>query len=78
MTNRKPLWEIMEAAYGDSITDAETKAKPKDQTWQPRHGYAAELRAIADRMNHEFFMTPDHKEVQQWLRREADRAETEK
>jgi hypothetical protein len=73
MTNehQTPLWEIMQKAYGDSAVDADMAGR----RWEPRHGYAAELRALADRMNHEFFMTPDHKEVQQWLRREAARAE---
>ena len=41
MTNPKPLWKVMQRAYDES--DDGTR-----NDWKMHHGYAAELRAIAD------------------------------
>ena len=72
-TNR-PLWRKMEVAYSES-------EKPGGvENWLSEHGYAAEIRAIADelqerRSNLETGYNLRPEGIIAWLRAEADRAE---
>jgi hypothetical protein len=66
-----PLWRVMHNAYDNST-------KPEGaEDWENEHGYAAEIRAIADEIDERFkrldYMTAE--EITTWLRAEANRAE---
>lgn len=41
MAGTKPLWQVMDDACSESVA-------PAGQEWQLGHGYAAEIRAIAE------------------------------
>jgi hypothetical protein len=68
--NRPPLWEVMQDAY----------FKGRNPGISEPHGYAAEIRAIADEAQVQFdghFAGRWEKELRiiDWLRAEADRAD---
>ena len=65
-----PLWEVMQVAYFQG----------RDPGCSEPHGYAAEIRALADWIEKRQIDTyavviPDVAEVISWLRAEAERAE---
>jgi len=66
MTTPEPLWRAMDLAYDRSV------APDGEPMWESYHGYAAELRAIADAIPEEFYGAGG---VRRWLLEEADRAE---
>ena len=72
--NHPPLWRAMDAAYDNST-------KPEGaEFWKNEHGYAAELRAIADWLESTYHGTPlmvrvGAEDIAKRLRWEADRAE---
>jgi hypothetical protein len=62
-TNRPPLWQVMQDAYFKAPKLGECD----------RHGYAAEIRAIAEEAHRR--RNYSHGELLTWLQSEADRAE---
>jgi hypothetical protein len=67
--DRPPLWKLMADAYHSTVHDFDNVP----------HAYAAELRAIARRIGHEFPFDPSTESsamnIVCWLRHHADRAE---
>jgi hypothetical protein len=69
-TQDQPLWWVMQGAYFEG----------RNPGFSDRHGYAAEIRAVADwiKRHQEFeygHTLRDVREVLGWLRAEVDRAE---
>ena len=58
----RPLWEVMQSAYFEGRA-----------ALSERHGYAAEIRALAEIIEQRNDRDPG--ETADWLRAEADRAE---
>jgi hypothetical protein len=71
--NGPPLWKVMRDAYDRSEA-------PPGAIWEDEHGYAAELRAIAEEIETRYRATPlmmrvGAEDIAKMLRAEADRAE---
>lgn len=66
-TTNRPLWEVMQAAY----------FKGRNPGISEPHGYAAELRAIAEEIERrdDQGLNREPGRIAQWLHAEADRAE---
>jgi hypothetical protein len=67
-TPNRPLWEVMQVAFQDGFEKSRDVGDPDG------HGYAAELRAIAQEIQRrvELWHSDD---VVRWLHSEADHAE---